>query len=132
SRGWIQLVVSPEREYLRDKALLSVRDLSVTYRRGSRTMQAVDGVSFDVLPGETLGLVGESGSGKTSVGRAVLRLLPKANARMSGSVIYNSEDLASASAATMRTVRRHLQMIFQDPLSSFNPRRKVYDIVGEG
>jgi peptide/nickel transport system ATP-binding protein len=125
-------MVCAEREYLRDEALISVRNLSVMYRRGSRTMQAVAGVSFDVLPGETLGLVGESGSGKTTVGRAVLRLLPRANSQMSGSVIYNGQDLSTASSSTMRAVRRHLQMIFQDPLSSFNPRRKVYDIVGEG
>ncbi len=123
---------SPDRAYLRENTLLSVRDLNVMFRRGSRTVQAVAGVSFDVRPGETLGLVGESGSGKTTVGRAVLRLLPKANSLMSGSVIYNGEDLAVASNASMRMVRRHLQMIFQDPLSSFNPRRKVYDIVGEG
>jgi peptide/nickel transport system ATP-binding protein len=118
--------------YLRDDALLTVRDLSVTFRRGRRTIQAVAGVSFDVRRGETVGLVGESGSGKTTIGRAVLRLLPKADSLMSGGVIYRGRDLSSLSDAEMRLVRRHLQMIFQDPLSSFNPRRKVCDIVGEG
>ncbi|CAN5343059.1 ATP-binding cassette domain-containing protein [soil metagenome] len=118
--------------HLRDDALLKVRELTVSFRRGSRAFQAVAGVSFDVARGETLGLVGESGSGKTTIGRAVLRLLPKANAGMSGSIEYGGEDLGSLSNARMRLVRRHLQMIFQDPLSSFNPRRKVWDIVGEG
>jgi peptide/nickel transport system ATP-binding protein len=119
-------------EYLRNDVLLSVRDLSVPFRRGNRTVPAVGGVSFDVGPGETVGLVGESGSGKTTTGRAILCLLPKANSAMSGSVIYRGEDLTRLSGPGMRTARRRLQMIFQDPLSPFNPRRKVQDIVGEG
>jgi peptide/nickel transport system ATP-binding protein len=123
---------APAPGYLREDVLLRVRDLSVIFRRGSRTVQAVAGVSFDVCPGETVGLVGESGSGKTTIGRAILRLLPKANSATSGSVIYGGEDLTTLSSPGLRMVRRRLQMIFQDPLSSFNPRRKVHDIVGEG
>jgi peptide/nickel transport system ATP-binding protein len=118
--------------YLRDEALLKVRNLVVRFRRSGRTIEAVAGVSIDVVSGETLGLVGESGCGKTTTGRAILRLLPAGNSHVSGSVEYGGEDLGSLSNARMRTVRRHLQMIFQDPLSSFNPRRKVWDIVGEG
>jgi peptide/nickel transport system ATP-binding protein len=125
-------MLETQRQYLREDVLLSVRDLSVMFRRGKRTMQAVAGVSFDVRRGETLGLVGESGSGKTTTGRAILRLLPKADASMSGSVTFRAENLATLSSSRMRAVRRHLQMIFQDPLSSFNPRRKVFDIVAEG
>jgi peptide/nickel transport system ATP-binding protein len=118
--------------YLRDQALLGVKDLVVGFRRSGRTIQAVAGVSFDVLSGETLGLVGESGCGKTTTGRAILRLLPKQNSRTSGSISFDGADLSSLSNARMRMVRRRVQMIFQDPLSSFNPRRKVWDIVGEG
>jgi peptide/nickel transport system ATP-binding protein len=118
--------------YLRDEALLKVRNLEVRFRRSGRTIEAVAGISIDVVSGETLGLVGESGCGKTTTGRAILRLLPAGNSRISGSVEYGGEDLGSLSKARMRAVRRHLQMIFQDPLSSFNPRRKVWDIVGEG
>ena len=118
--------------YLRDDALLRVRDLHVAFRRGGRTFEAVAGVSLDVARGETLGLVGESGCGKTTAGRAILRLLPKENSSMSGSIVFEEQEVASLPAAEMRRVRRRLQMIFQDPLSSFNPRRKVYDIVGEG
>lgn len=125
-------VQTPNDEYLRAGALLQVRDLRVAFRRGGHTMEAVAGVSFDVARGETLGLVGESGCGKTTTGRAILRLLEKDNSSMSGSVVFDGTDLGPISNTAMRGVRRHLQMIFQDPLSSFNPRRKVWDIVGEG
>jgi peptide/nickel transport system ATP-binding protein len=118
--------------YLREDALLKVHDLRVAFRRGGRTFEAVAGVSFDVARGETLGLVGESGCGKTTTGRAILRLLPPENSSMTGTIEYEGRDLAPLSSSDMRLVRRRLQMIFQDPLSSFNPRRKVYDIVGEG
>ncbi|MGO7049470.1 ABC transporter ATP-binding protein [Rhizobium leguminosarum] len=118
--------------FLRDDALLKVRDLSVRYRRGGKIFVAVDGVSFDVAPGETLGLVGESGSGKTTIGRALLKLLPKADTRVDGHVEYDGLNLADLSASDLRAIRSKLQMIFQDPISSFNPRRRVQDIVGEG
>lgn len=118
--------------YLRDDALLTVRNLTVTYRRGARTFDAVGDVSLDVAKGETLGLVGESGSGKTTIGRAILRLLPAGTTSTSGSVTYKDRILGGLSPAQMRAVRREMQMIFQDPVSSFNPRRKVVDIVGEG
>jgi peptide/nickel transport system ATP-binding protein len=119
-------------EYLRDDTLLSVRDLSVVFRRGQRTLEAVAGVSFDVRRGETVGIVGESGSGKTTTGRAILQLLPKANSSMVGTVTFSGQDLQAMPPEKLRLARRHLQMIFQDPLSSFNPRRKVSDIVAEG
>ncbi len=122
----------PGEGYLRDDALLRVRDLRVAFRRGRRTLEAVAGVSLDVARGETLGLVGESGCGKTTTGRAILRLLPRENSTMSGSIVFDGTDLGPISNTAMRAVRRRLQMIFQDPLSSFNPRRKVWDIVGEG
>jgi peptide/nickel transport system ATP-binding protein len=92
----------------------------------------VDEVSFDVAPGETLGLVGESGSGKTTIGRAILRLLPATNTTSGGEIAYRGRDLATFSESEMRKARGQLQMIFQDPVSSFNPRRNIEDIVAEG
>jgi len=121
-----------QQPYLRADALLSVRNLSVVFRRGQQTLEAVAGVSFDVRRGETVGLVGESGSGKTTTGRAILRLLPKANSSMSGTITFSGQDVQAMPAEQLRAARRHLQMIFQDPMSSFNPRRTVSDIVAEG
>lgn len=112
--------------------LLNVSNLSVNFARGGKVMKAVDNVSFSLAPGEVLGLVGESGSGKTTIGRALLRLLPQSDTKWSGTMEYQGTDLATLSHGEMRRMRRKLQMIFQDPLSSFNPRRRVEDIVAEG
>jgi len=112
--------------------ILQVRNLSVGFTRAGKQMKAVDDVSFSVAAGETLGLVGESGSGKTTIGRAILRLLPSANTTSSGDVRYKTTYLNSLNNNDMRLMREKLQMIFQDPLSSFNPRRNVEDIVAEG
>jgi oligopeptide/dipeptide ABC transporter ATP-binding protein len=90
-------------------------------------VRAVDDVSFTIAPGETLGLVGESGSGKTTVGRAILRLIEPTAGRVS----FDGRDLARASGRELRELRRSLQVIFQDPYSSLNPRFRVIDIVGE-
>jgi oligopeptide/dipeptide ABC transporter ATP-binding protein len=114
--------------------LLSVRDLRTWFpiRRGvfSRTVghiKAVDGVSFDLMPGQTLGLVGESGCGKTTVGRTVLRLTP----HTSGEVYYRGRDFFGVGGAELRRLRRHMQIVFQDPSSSLNPRMTVGRIIGE-
>jgi peptide/nickel transport system ATP-binding protein len=108
--------------------LLQVTDLVVEFPAGKgRTVKAVSGISFDIAPGETLGLVGESGCGKSTTGRALLRL-PKPT---SGSVVLDGEDLASLDANTMRKRRTQLQMIFQDPISSLNPRRTIGEVVAE-
>lgn len=112
--------------------LLNVSNLSVNFSRGGKVMKAVDSVSFSLAPGEVLGLVGESGSGKTTIGRALLRLLPQTDTHWTGAMVYQGTDLAKLSNGDMRRMRRKLQMIFQDPLSSFNPRRRVEDIVAEG
>ncbi|MCE2488104.1 MAG: ABC transporter ATP-binding protein, partial [Desulfurellaceae bacterium] len=117
------------------QALLSVQDLRTWFpirrllfspSRGS--IKAVDGVSFDIYPGETLGLVGESGCGKTTLGRTILRL----ERASGGRVVYNGQDLLSLGESALRPLRRRLQMIFQDPYSSLNPRLAVRDIVTEG
>jgi peptide/nickel transport system ATP-binding protein len=106
--------------------LLSVRDLSVEFRvPDGRTVHAVSGISFDIRQGETLGLVGESGCGKSSAARALMQLPPPTG----GEVWFQGTDLAAQSGAALRRMRPHLQMIFQDPIASLNPRRKVADIV---
>ncbi|MFI0423691.1 ABC transporter ATP-binding protein [Spongiactinospora sp. 9N601] len=109
-------------------ALLRVEHLVVTFPAGrGRAVQAVSDVSFDVLPGETLGIVGESGCGKSSMGRATVLMPPP----RSGSVIFEGRDLTALHGEELRRTRRRIQMIFQDPISSLNPRRRVGDIVTE-
>ena len=108
-------------------ALLSVRDLTVTFGRGAHTVSAVDAVSFDIVAGETLGLVGESGCGKSTTGRALMRIVPPA----SGTVELDGVDITRQRGRALRRTRTRMQMIFQDPISSLNPRRRVRDIVAE-
>jgi len=107
--------------------LLSVKDLVVTYGRKRAAVQAVAGISFDVFEGETLGLVGESGCGKSTTGRAILQL----EAITSGSVTFDGTDLTKLDREAMRQKRSEIQMLFQDPISSLNPRRKISHIVAE-
>src|SRR6186713_2445080 len=113
--------------------LISMQGLKVHYRLGgglfsaARTVKAVDGVSLDIRKGETLGLVGESGCGKSTLGKAILRLTEPTGGR----VLYNGKDLAHLPQAAMREQRKHLQMIFQDPYASLNPRMTVGNIIGE-
>jgi oligopeptide transport system ATP-binding protein len=114
--------------------LLDVRDLRVWFPQRAGVLQrttgwnkAVDGVSFQVGRGETLGLVGESGCGKTTVGRAILRLLPKT----SGSVTFEGVDVDRAAGPALKVLRRQMQIVFQDPAGSLNPRMRIDMIVGE-
>jgi len=103
--------------------LLQVRDLSVRYGAAS----VLEDVNFDLLAGETLGLVGESGSGKSTLARALLRLVPVSR----GEVLWRGRNLLSCGAAEMRKHRRDLQIVFQDPLSSLNPRMTAGQILAE-
>ena len=98
------------------------------FRRTVGYVQAVDDVSFDVKKGETFGLVGESGCGKTTTGRTILRL----NKATSGKVIFDGKDVFALSSGDLKTTRADMQIIFQDPYSSLNPRMPVGDIIGEG
>ncbi|MES3004252.1 MAG: oligopeptide/dipeptide ABC transporter ATP-binding protein [Pseudomonadota bacterium] len=114
--------------------LLSVRDLHVHFNvRGEgifpkkRTLKAVNGVSFDLYPGETLGIVGESGCGKSTLARALLNLIPAS----AGKVVWLGRDMSGANAADWQKVRRNVQMVFQDPLASLNPRMNIAQIIGE-
>lgn len=109
------------------KPVIEVKDLSVTYRTGRGPVQAVHNVSIDVLEGETLGIVGESGCGKSSLARAILQL-PRPT---EGEVIYGDRDLASLSPRQLRSIRPELQMVFQEPISSLNPRRTIRQSVAE-
>jgi oligopeptide transport system ATP-binding protein len=116
------------------KPLISIRDLKVHFPTGGsffgrarQVVKAVDGVTLDIYPGETVGLVGESGCGKSTLGRAILRLTEPT----SGQVLFRGEDLAHISKGAMRAQRRRLQIIFQDPYASLNPRMTVGQIIGE-
>ena len=104
-----------------------LRRRTATAQAASHVVRSVDGVSLDILPGETLGLVGESGCGKTTLGRALLRLVEPTG----GQVRFRDVELTSLSNRDMRRQRRHLQMIFQDPYASLDPRMTVGQIIGE-
>ncbi|HKZ77595.1 MAG TPA: oligopeptide/dipeptide ABC transporter ATP-binding protein [Pyrinomonadaceae bacterium] len=123
------------------RPLIAIRDLEVHFDLGGgstwdkfltgrsikRVVKAVDGVSLDIYAGETLGLVGESGCGKSTLGRAILRLIEPT----AGQVLFRGRDLAHLSGRELRQQRRHLQIIFQDPYASLNPRMTVGQIIGE-
>ena len=116
--------------------LLTVRDLKVHFKLASdslvpwspaRVLKAVDGVSFDIMPGETLGIVGESGCGKSTLARGLLNLIPAT----SGQISWQGQDLQARDKASWQTVRKSVQMIFQDPLASLDPRMTVGRIIAE-
>ena len=130
-----KLVASPARRprTATGESLISLQGLQVFYKSGGglfnpvKHVRAVDGVTFDIKKGETLGLVGESGCGKSTLGKAILRLTEPTG----GKVVYKGKDLAHISKSGMREFRKDLQMIFQDPYASLNPRMTVGQIIGE-
>ena len=110
--------------------LLRVKNLCQHFKISrSFTVKAVNGVSFEIYPGETFGLVGESGSGKTTIGRTIIRLYDPTD----GEIIFNRSKISGKlDNKTRRMLRKNMQMIFQDPMSSLNPSKKIGDIIGEG
>ena len=117
-----------------DKYLLTVKDLRTyfpvtggLFSRVTGHVRAVDGVSFSLKKGETLGLVGESGCGKTTAGRSIIRLIEPT----SGEIYFKGQDVVTAGSKDLRVLRQDMQIIFQDPYSSLNPRKTVADIIGE-
>jgi peptide/nickel transport system ATP-binding protein len=113
--------------YALSDPLLKVENLVVEYAVGGKTVHAVSGVSLEIARGETLGLVGESGCGKSTLGRAVLQL----RAAVSGRVMFDGEELTAMHGERLRNMRRRAQLIFQDPIASLNPRRRIGDIIAE-
>src|SRR5450759_2314048 len=107
--------------------LLKVENLVVEYAVGGRTVHAVSGVNLEVARGETLGLVGESGCGKSTLGRAVLQL----RRAQSGRVLFDGQALTAMHGDSLRKMRQRMQLIFQDPIASLNPRRRIGDIIAE-
>ena len=110
--------------------LLKVEGLKQYFKVNKNfTVKAVDDVSFEIYPGETYGLVGESGSGKSTIGRSIIRLYDPT----AGKITFDGQDISGhLSHAQNNTLRTQMQMIFQDPMASLNPRKKVEDIIGEG
>ena len=114
--------------------ILEVNDLKVhfpvkkgLFRRTAGFIKAVDGVTFNVKKGETLGLVGESGCGKTTVGRSIVRL----NSPQEGQILFNGENILETKNTDLKQMRRNVQIIFQDPYSSLNPRHTIKSLIGE-
>ena len=112
------------------EALLKVENLSQYFKISRKfTVRAVDGISFEIYPGETYGLVGESGSGKSTTGRSIIRLYKPT----SGKIIFNGKDISGKmNKDELKTLRTKMQMIFQDPMACLNPRKKVLDIIAQG
>src|SRR5919202_5397165 len=107
--------------------LLSVRDLRTYFETEDGTVKAVDGISFDLHKGETLGIVGESGSGKSVTNLSIIRLIPQPPGRIeSGEVLFHGQDIMALAEDDVRTIRgRRIAMIFQDPMTSLNPFMRI-------
>ena len=121
-------------EKTKNSAFFSIRDLNVQYKSGEQTVYAVNGVSFDLKAGETLGLVGETGAGKTTIAKSILRILPEhAVKRMDGEVLYEGQDIFKMNDTELRKIRGHqISMIFQDPMTALNSVKRVNEQIAEG
>jgi peptide/nickel transport system ATP-binding protein len=129
------LTPGPKRDFAGQAVILSVKEITKTYRTGGglpwghrRQVDALRGVSFDVRQGESLGIVGESGSGKSTLARCIVRLVDSD----SGRIEIHGRDIAALGSRALRPVRRRMQMVFQDPFGSLNPRRTVGQLISEG
>lgn len=111
----------------RDHKILQVRNLKKYYTFGRKTLKALDDVSFEVCQGEIMGVVGESGCGKSTLGRSVLRLFPVTE----GEIIFDGTDISSMNSRELKPYRRNMQMVFQNPFSSFNPKQKLGNALRE-
>ncbi|KAG1445204.1 hypothetical protein G6F57_017634 [Rhizopus arrhizus] len=127
-------VAAPSTVRRENGPVLKVRDLTTSFDitggilgRVQKRVHAVEKVSFDLYPGETLSLVGESGCGKTTTGRSLLQLVKS----KSGTIEFDGKNIGALRGSAMQTLRQHIQFIFQDPFSSMNPRMRVRDIIGE-
>src|SRR5450759_2748854 len=125
-RGPVRMTAAPLLELRAVKKHFPIQ--TGVLQRTTAHVQAVDGVDLDVMPGETVGLVGESGCGKSTLGRTLLRLIEPT----AGSVEFDGKDILKLGGGEMKKVRRDLQIIFQDPVGSLNPRMTVKEIVAEG
>ena len=128
----------PQRPTTAGQPLLKVRELRVNFpirrgllQRNAGVFRAVDGVSFDIAAGQTLALVGESGCGKTTTGKALVQLLRK-QAQIEGEAVFEGQNLFALEGDALRAARRQIQIIFQDPFASLNPRMRVFDLLEEG
>src|SRR6266567_3745774 len=122
-----ELAIGISQEPVVSAPMLAVRGLKKYFGHGNRPVRAVDDVSFEIAKGEVLGLVGESGSGKSTIGRSVLKLIEPS----AGELWFEGSDLAPLSSRAMRPYRRRLQIIFQDPYASLNPRLRIGDTLDE-
>ena len=111
----------------RDHKIIEVRNLKKYYPSGKKTLKALDGVTFDVCEGEIIGIVGESGCGKSTLGRSILRLFPVTE----GKIIFDGTDISKMNRRQLKPYRRNMQMIFQNPYSSFNPKQKIGSALAE-
>lgn len=115
-------------DVMKDKKILQVMNVTKEFKKKDKILKAVDNISFDLKSAQTIGIVGESGSGKSTLARCIMGLYPDA----SGKIIYEDKNILDCNEEDLRDYRKDMQMIFQDPYSSLNPRKKCEDIIASG